>query len=206
MTEYTDRGRELGLGNCAGKTRWAAGHLDDGLFIDVGAKIGAFFVPLLERTDARCLAFEPNPEAAALAREHARMNGVYDRVEVFELALMDKPGSAVLHVPEKDGLSGFATIGCPLRAESKPVRVNVSTLGMYDAPDIALIKIDVEGAERYVIEGGRCLIEKHHPILIIECQRANTRQFGYEPEVIEGMVSDMGYEWERSGNDILCVR
>jgi FkbM family methyltransferase len=55
---------------------------------------------------------------------------------------------------------------------------------------IALVKIDAEGHESFVLAGMRRLLENHHPVLIIET---------FSKEVI-GSLSSLGYVPEKLPN------
>lgn len=71
-------------------------HVGRGAVVfDVGANLG-FFALLAGRLtgpSGRVVAFEPLPESAAVAREHARLNRL-EQVVVHECAVGDRSGSA----------------------------------------------------------------------------------------------------------------
>ena len=58
---------------------------------------------------------------------------------------------------------------------------------------MSLIKIDVEGAEHLVLEGALCILQKHHPLLMIEIHSVTSMfktckslfEIGYESRVIQ---------------------
>jgi len=138
-----------------------------GTAIDVGANDGVFafaFSKLVDQVEA----FEPNPDYARFAR---RMLGL--RAHVHEVALSNKAGAAEFVVPvSEDGT--VLHLGGSLRQSSgshgKTLRfdVTVRTLDSYGFEDVRVVKIDVEGSEMQVLEGGRETIERHRPALIVE--------------------------------------
>src|SRR4051812_18697702 len=67
--------------------------------ISIGANMGASPLQFARWSapGGRVFAFEPNPETAELLRRHVAINGLTDRVKVFERAVSDKPGEATFH-------------------------------------------------------------------------------------------------------------
>lgn len=58
---------------------------------------------------------------------------------------------------------------------------------------IDFIKIDVEGHELYVLQGGIDAIKKFHPKLMIEMSEKNFNAAGYSKIDIFKLLEDMGY-------------
>ena len=137
-----------------------------GTAVDVGANDGVFafaFAGIADRVEA----FEPNPDYARFAR---RMLG--SRARVHEIALSNKPGTAEFIVPvSEDGT--VLHLGGSLKlptAPPKALRFNVAvrTLDSYAFEEVRVIKVDVEGSEMEVLEGGQETIRRHRPALIVE--------------------------------------
>ena len=136
--------------------------------IDVGANQG-FFAFAFSRIVDRVEAFEPNPDYAAFAR---RMLGT--RAHVHEVALSNANGTAEFVVPvSEEGtvlhLGGYLAAGRgPEYARAMRFEVEVRTLDSYAFGDVRVIKVDVEGSEMDVLEGGRETILRDRPPLIVE--------------------------------------
>jgi len=164
--------------------------------LDVGAHKGAFTRLAMRNGAAACVAFEPQPELAASLEALAMPN-----VVVSSYALMDKPGDSKIHVPISKKDAGLACLGKPKRYKHwNDVSVRVSTIDLFLAghgwnrPDI--IKIDVEGAELFVLKGGEKTIRENGPALFVEYANMNTEQFGYKREEIWEYLEALGYECE----------
>ena len=56
-----------------------------------------------------------------------------------------------------------------------------------------LLKIDVEGAELMVVQGGEKTLE-HTPIILMELLRKWSREFGYHPNDVFEALAKYGYE------------
>jgi FkbM family methyltransferase len=140
-----------------------------GTAIDVGANQGFFafaFSAIVDRVEA----FEPNPDYAAFAQ---RMLGA--RARVHAVALSNENRRAEFVVPVSDE-GTVLHLGGNLKQAAAPARhsrtmrfeVEVRTLDSYAFRDVRVIKVDVEGSEMEVLEGGRETILRDRPPLIVE--------------------------------------
>lgn len=163
-----------------------AGKLDlkGNAVCDVGAHIGFHTMALanLVGNTGRVFAFEPNPYNLERLRMNLGRNpNLADRVHVCESALSDQNGETVFnfsHNVDDSTSSGGYIDGAyvPLskdtytKARFVAHKVRTRTLDdlFEDGPAIALMKIDVEGAEHLVIKGAQQTIKRNKPILLIE--------------------------------------
>jgi FkbM family methyltransferase len=165
-----------------------------GTAIDVGANDGVFAFALSSLVD-RVEAFEPNPDYALFAR---RMLG--SRAGVHEVALANTTGRAEFVVPvSQEGT--VLHLGGSLRqspgSAGRDLRFDVAvrTLDSYAFENVRVVKIDVEGSEMEVLEGGRQTIDHHRPALIVELLTGThadpieltqelCRLYGYQPWIV----------------------
>lgn len=151
--------------------------------VDVGAWYGPWTYWLSRRARA-VEAFEPNPELAAMLRSTVRPN-----VTVHEAALSGASGEATLNVPVLGlGSEGTASIE-PMDSPASTHRVRTLRLDELDFGRVGLIKIDVEGHERTVLEGCLGLLARDTPVLVVEL---DTRLGDIAPTV--ELLRDLGYE------------
>jgi FkbM family methyltransferase len=135
--------------------------------VDVGANQG-FFSFAFSRIVDRVEAFEPNPDYAAFARG---MLGA--RARVHAVALSNRNGRQEFVVPVSEHgtvlhLAGSLGQGGAQHAHTMRFDVEVRTLDSYGFKDVRAIKVDVEGSEMEVLEGGRETILRDRPALIVE--------------------------------------
>jgi FkbM family methyltransferase len=141
-----------------------------GAFIDVGANSGIYSALAL-RQRRWVVAFEPVPAEAIRLRRLIRNHGV-----VHQVALSDYCGTAALHVPYV--ASGAVTTRSSLVADidgdlpHRDVAVKVATLDSFNLPDVAFMKIDVEGHELSVLKGGVETISRTRPNLLVEVEES----------------------------------
>ena len=79
--------------------------------------------------------------------------------------------------------------------------MNVSTLDFelkgIEKDKISLIKIDVEGWEKFVLCGASHLLTNYSPVIIVEFTETNTFAAGYFVQDIYDLMERFGYEWFR---------
>jgi FkbM family methyltransferase len=138
------------------------------LAVDIGASIGLYSRELA-KSAARVIAFEANPRVAEFVRSIAPPN-----VTVESIALSSTSGEMTLRIPinqRNNTIDDLATVEPRNTLQAGPVitqTVIARRLDDYGYADCGFIKIDVEGHEEAVLEGGLRLIERCHPILMIE--------------------------------------
>jgi FkbM family methyltransferase len=143
--------------------------------IDVGANLGEWTLPLARAVGAagRVLAIEPAPRSAAALDLTLAANALH-QAEIIRCAVGDHDGSAEFAVPivtSAGADTGTARIG-PARAGHEALRVPVRSLDSLAAERridrLDLIKIDVEGYERQVLDGAAQLLDRCRPVLVVE--------------------------------------
>jgi FkbM family methyltransferase len=158
--------------------------------VDVGANQGVFAYALAARAD-RVVAFEPNPDYARFARWMLR-----GRADLHQVALSDRPGRATFHVPLADDGMVLHLAGSLKRthtqfARNRTFEVEVRTLDAFGLSDVRFIKVDVEGSEREVLDGGRGTIARDRPALLLELLSGTYQDPG---AVTAGICESFGYD------------
>ena len=142
--------------------------------LDVGANVGHYAMRMSELVGAsgRVVAFEPVPDTFALLAANARWFP-HPNVSLVNVAASDHTATAGMQIPRfSEGLVNYYQA----EVTSKPAALNVLTVAI-DAlalPTIKLAKIDVEGHELAVLRGMRSLLQRDHPVLIVETGSAET--------------------------------
>lgn len=145
--------------------------------LDVGANIGAHTLHLarLVGGQGRVIAFEPTDFAIGKLRANLAENpDLASRVEVHQAFLVAQAGApidaAVASSWPVDGTAADdAQMGSRAMNVSGAVAMTVdSVIAASGDPDVQLIKMDVDGHELDVLEGARVLLERRHPIIVME--------------------------------------
>lgn len=143
---------------------------------DIGANVGIFSLMASHRVGplGTVVCVEPDPFLASLVQRSAQLPPNRDRtINVLCAAVSSRTEVAQFSIAER-GRASSSLQETNARSQTGGTRytqfVPTTTLdAMLTAfPPPTLIKIDVEGAERLVLEGGRRLLEVHRPRLYIE--------------------------------------
>ncbi len=168
----------------------ALGTVERGFYIDVGAQH--------PDVDSVTRAFYDRGWSGVniepLQAEAARIRAARPRDVTLQLALGAAPGEAVLHALDGTGLSTLDPAVAAGHAQTRIVRevvVPVRTLAeicrLYAPDDIHFLKIDVEGAERAVLEGADLVSFRPWIILAEATAPASTipTHAGWEPLLLD---------------------
>jgi FkbM family methyltransferase len=152
-------------------------HVLGGTLIDIGANVGSVSLLLADIIQDAIL-FEPNPLAAARARENLARNHL--GFKVYELALSDTDGEICFASQGGVDVGAHVVLNAPGNQSRNCVVQRLTFdefLRQHGDPDIpiSLVKIDVEGHENSVLCGMRqFLAEKRPPLVMFEyLQRTN---------------------------------
>jgi FkbM family methyltransferase len=170
-----------------------AGLLEgESTYVDIGANRGQILCEAVRvAPDGRHIAFEPIPAlAAAVAHE-------FPDVECRRVALGARSEVArFCYFKRLDGWSGLRRSPeiSDERGEPEYITVDVSTLDT-EMKDLTprVVKIDVEGAELAVLEGGRSLLAEVRPTVIFEHVPAAATLYDATPENIWDLLTELDY-------------
>lgn len=128
------------------------------LFVDAGANIGFYTIAASKTVSpgGRVIAIEMMPDTAAILKHHLAINDCAN-VEVVQRALSDRSGLTV-SATVTAGRFGQASIARSSASEQKRHQVEVQTatldeLMSGESRPIALLKLDLEGAELAALRG-----------------------------------------------------
>lgn len=165
--------------------------------VDLGANIGFYtlLAAKLVGPEGRIYAFEASPDNFEVLEENIRLNG-YDNVIAVNKAVLNREGVVKLWTCAEDSASHtlFRNPG----SSDIAVEVEAITLDSYFEeigwPCIDLIKMDIEGAEPFALEGMNELISKMNSLkLIIELYPYTLKAAGLEPKDFLVQLQRMGF-------------
>jgi FkbM family methyltransferase len=137
--------------------------------IDIGANVGHYTARLSSLVGAtgRVFSFEPIPETFEVLAANS-LFFPHRNITLLNMAVSDKPRIVGFEIPEWDtGLKNYYEAHIAFHEPS--VSVFCCALDSFDFGErIGLVKIDAEGHELSILAGMKRLIERDHPILIIE--------------------------------------
>ena len=183
--------------------------------IDIGANVGSYAIPLAKDlivSNGAIYAFEPQRISFYQLCGNIILNRL-DNVQAFHSALGDYTGT--IEIPDIDYSSSINTSAFSvddtvrrksghLIEKSTRYRVNVEKLDHVSLPrPPTLIKIDVEGFEKNVIEGGITMLkDSGFPFLILEVWQ--DEWFADQRAEVICLLDDIGYSCFFWGDEIFA--
>ena len=123
--------------------------------LDIGANIGYSTLSLCKKMD-KIIAIEPDARSRKLLKKNIRLNNFSDKVLISNLAISNEVGEKVFHLSKYPNLSAFSKNKKYPTKKRRVRTITIDSLGV--CPNF--IKMDLEGHEVEVIEGGMKSLEK----------------------------------------------
>ena len=177
-------------------------QLDDGMIIDIGANIGWFTI-LFAQSSRDVIAIEPRPNNFYYLKKNIETNQL-SNVELINSAVADVEGRGIVFVLPSAGNSG----GTHFRSNPSPSFTNELMQKGYEINDVpirlideivssrkvALIKIDIEGAEPHALKGALNTLKISKPKILCELNPICLRDNGsMKPEEFLGFMESLNY-------------
>jgi len=168
---------------------------------DVGGFVGWYAIAASQRIapDGHVYSFEPVPETAQWLRRHLEINHAEKKVRVVEAACSHSLGMISMPVWPLGLASGNGLFDVHPRTEISPNYVEVLLLPLDEfwktskaSPDV--IKIDVEGAELWVLEGARELLSHVRPMIFLEIHKFSWHLFETTEKKLRYYLGALSYE------------
>lgn len=171
--------------------------LNDGeIIFDIGANYGFYSLNIANKyPNSKIYAFEPIKYTFDILCENISINnlnniipynfgfGKENTVAIFNFNQDNSGSTSMINILERDDSE---KIECPIYTLDSFVKKN-------NINKIDFIKCDVEGAEFFVFQGGKNILEKYIPIIFAEMLRKWSAKFGYHPNDIIMYMKNFGY-------------
>lgn len=190
--------------------------------IDIGANIGFTALNFANQCkNGFVYAYEPNDLSYSKLSRNVSLNH-FSNLFIFQKGLGELEGIQQLVTLNRHH-SGMNRIQSAASGGLESERVEVVRLDAevtaLNIKKVSLIKIDVEGYELHVIRGALNTIRKFKPILFVELNEENLKQFGQSSETLVNLLRELGYRvldaktkevlesglWDSMETDILCL-
>lgn len=161
---------------------------------DIGANLGLWSLRMAEKVgpSGRVVAFEPVPDTARRLIENAALSFA-GNIVVETIALGREEGPATIYLPGDIGRAALAAEG------PKDARISVTQKRLDDVwaaqgyPRVKYVKLDVEGAEPWVLEGGSHFFRTCQPVISCEVNPGKLANLRFEvPELLD-RLRELGY-------------
>jgi len=179
------------------------------LCLDLGANFGLFTLALAQSVaplDGQVWAYEAQRLLAYMISGTVALNSLVN-VRVHHLAMGSSHG--LIPIPQYDyGEAGnfgslelhpvWDDIGLPRLPDNPDEVVELTTLDALRLPRLDLIKIDVEGMEMDVLEGGFQTFKGFRPVTWVETLKSDKKR-------LMAFFQALNYEVQDRGSDLLCL-
>ena len=165
--------------------------------LDIGANVGHYTLRMAELTGpaGRVIALEPIPDTFALLTENVRHSG-HANVSLLNCAASERTAVVGMEIPRfPDGLENYYQAHVVSGAAGLSIlALSIDSLAL---PAVRLVKIDAEGHELPVLQGMRRLVERDHPVMIVETSTGETTR----------LIESWAYRVERlpGSSNVLCT-
>lgn len=164
-----------------------------GLVVEVGANIGASFVPeCRELPHMTFVLIEPLPSFFELLEKNARSFGVTN-AELRNVAVSNGTANEVVLIHDTNS-AGVAAAGSIVGQHGVAVAPSQSLDEMFPTERVTLLKVDVDGYEGDVFEGGQALIGRSRPHVLFEFFPRAMEVRGIEPMQLPRILERLGVD------------
>lgn len=174
------------------------------IVVDVGANVGYYSLlsSRLVGSLGRVYAVEPSERTRARLLENLALNEA-NNVTVLPVAAWDADGETMLHYDMSDaGGSSLRALESPTRSERVSLRCLDDEIPAAEVPRIAVIKIDIEGAELHALRGLRKTLTANRRLaVIVEVNQQMLAGLGSSAVELFAYLTELGFRAERIPNN-----
>lgn len=162
--------------------------------LDIGANIGVWTLLMAEKCGeaGHVYAFEPVAVTNQNLQENVALSGLRN-VTIFKTALGSEKGTVEIFSPSDPGRSSLARENVADAVERVAVNRLDDVWKEAGRPKISFVKMDVEGAEPLVLEGGRELLHECKPVATCEINPRKLALMGKTSRDVLDFFLKVGY-------------
>jgi FkbM family methyltransferase len=172
-----------------------------GLMVDVGANLGYFSVLWLAlKPENRCISIEASPRNIPLLKQNIQANSMEERCQIEECAAGRAEEVLSFELgPESQSGWGGLTLGGGRSAVQVPVRRLDEIVP--DDRKVDVLKVDVEGADTWVLLGAeRLLRRKQIKTIFYEQNKPRMKELGIDESDAQRFLQSVGYRVNAMGD------
>ena len=172
--------------------KWIDNINEKEIFWDIGANIGLYSCYAAKKNKCNVYAFEPSVFNIELLARNIYINNLSDKIRIISLPLTEKILEAKFNMSNTDLGSALSTFGKDYTHDGSKLKINFDfktigisidqTINFLKVPSPDFIKMDVDGIEHLILQGGQEALKKVKSILIeidesFEAQKQNSTKF-----------------------------
>ncbi len=175
---------------------------DKATILDIGANVGWYSLSVGKMCPkAEIFSFEPIPGTYSYLNKNIEANQL-GNIKSHNFGFSNENKSIDFYFyPEGSGNASIEKLADLETVTVIPCQVQkLDDFVELEGISVDFVKCDVEGAELLVFQGGISTIKMHKPIIFTEMLRKWAQKFGYHPNNIIEMLSEVGYRCFSSDN------
>ncbi len=156
------------------------------VFMDIGTNIGLITIGVISKLkEVKVYAFEPSPIAYRSFFTTIFANRLNDKIKLLNLAVSNQNGE-VSFTTHGD----YASCGDGIRDTGRSdndvasIKIGSTTLDSWwsehNKPQVHVIKLDIEGAELWALQGAENFIKETRPVIYLEISKINLKSYPYK--------------------------
>ena len=164
--------------------------------VDIGAQCGLYTLYAKYLPNSQFYAFEPFPRSYKVLRDNITLNRI-PNVRTRNIGISNHAGETILNTSKSH--NGLHTLGTNIIRfdDAVPVTIHVEPLDtiFYDNNiPVDFIKIDTEGWEYFILQGGEKTIQKYKPMIQLEWSKDNMKQCNVNMAEFGTYIDTIGYK------------
>jgi len=166
-----------------------------GVVLDIGAHHGLYTLLLsrLVGPGGEVHAFEPHPVNVQKLRENIELNSL-DNVRVRQVAVSKRRGVSLFNYGNSSTVSSLKRLGKQRDDWHEVQTVSIDDyLGAAGVGPVSFVKIDVEGAEDWVLSGMETTLARARPTILLEFHRFAFQEEARAPRMFDDLFYRLGY-------------
>ncbi len=182
---------------------WLFQHLPpDGTFVDIGAHVGWYSLKAAKvlGPNGRVIAIEPNPETLVKLRANITASKRDGMILVAPVACSDSESrlkfyaSSRVNTGESSLSAKNASLEGPVTSYEVQARRLDDILSDAGVRRVDAIKLDVEGAELFVLKGGAATLNRFKPVIVVELIDRQLNAMGTSVKEVNEFMQANGYQ------------
>lgn len=165
-----------------------------GTFLDIGAHIGKYSILFADRFE-KVIAVEPESNNFTTLTRNIRLNKLEGKVTALKRAVYNESDLVLMITLDSLNLGAHSVLSSSTSHDASLRQQEVKTITVDDVTrrckirpeDISFVKIDVEGAEYFVLDGMREVLAVGRAKLVIEVQGAQ------RVKKVTSLLAEYGY-------------
>ena len=158
---------------------------ENAVILDIGANIGNHSIYWAVKSDAKKIySFEPVKETFKILKKNVEINELRNKIKIFNIGLSDQKIGGSISFFDSSNIGGTNIKQDPngslLLDKLDNIKIEEDT--------VDFVKIDVEGHELQVLQGGRETLLKYKPAIFVETDDNRVHKY----------LTDLGYRLEKS--------